>query len=261
MGHLGVVLLMVNNVVNAKNPGIQVFNPTTGTFNNVVLQKGQILTFDGNLNQYVPFDASSTNGDVLIANSTEDAGLDWADPASLGGGTIELLQHQSFSGVTEVDFTSQMSSNYDVYMVMYNIGVDEETQINFRLSTDNGSTFLNSGYSAFFMFNAVPTTDVLLTVPNTTLMRIAGITGMTNPTSNNPNHRAFGQLHLFGVNDATNKQAFNFAGYRRRTDGNPLTILYGACYQTTTSVVNAIRFFCNSGEMNGHITLYGYIKP
>ena len=255
-----------SNPAGSINNGIQIFNPTTGQFQTVVLQKGEILTFDDNLGEYVAFQPSVTNDDILTAQSAQDTGLLWEDPADLGAGALTLLRTHSFSGVTFVDFTSDMSSSHDDYMIIYNIRPSDMTQFNLRISTDNGSTFLDAGYSSRMIYiSHVGAPTKAVSNHFTTFHRLAGVNLTDDRISNMTSEFSIGQIHLFSVNDTKDKNILSQSYFLSdRTAVNP-DIRFGvpvsaSAVHSTTSAVNAFRIYPQSGEIEGSISLYGYTK-
>lgn len=69
--------------------------------------------------------------------------------------TWSLLSTQTFSGASAVEFKSLISSNYSVYKFLgVNLSFSASGgEFRLQFSTDNGSTYVNSGYLDFFYYH------------------------------------------------------------------------------------------------------------
>jgi hypothetical protein len=94
-----------SNAINLRQPGIAIYNNSSGIFIGLSLTKGQLLTFDGATNQYAVLPAGA-NGKFLSANSAQDTGLEWTNAP--GGGGFTSINKQIFTASGTYTPTSGM---------------------------------------------------------------------------------------------------------------------------------------------------------
>ena len=61
------------------------------------------------------------------------------------GGSLELIQEQTVSGVSNTDFTSIKENVYDVHFLQFYMS-EVTAAVRLQLSNDSGSSFITSGY-------------------------------------------------------------------------------------------------------------------
>ena len=65
------------------------------------------------------------------------------------GGSLELIEEQTVSGVSAVDFTSIKENVYDVHLLQWSgiyLGSATANYLEIRLSNNGGTSYINSGY-------------------------------------------------------------------------------------------------------------------
>ena len=185
-----------------------------------------------------------------VSNSGVFSITDVAELQSQGklGGSLELIEEQTVSSVSGVDFINIKENVYDVhYLVGSTTAQSDNTRI--RLSNDNGSSFISSGY-AFAQQEG----------------QTGGIFGSLTATS----HSDMGYFGLAGTgtNDSTNAYCYfynlgNSAKYSFVTNhsmswANTVgKTTFGGGVQPTAQIINAIRIQVNSGTLTGIFKLFG----
>ena len=241
----------MTNPANIKDPGVLIYDTNTALFPNVELEKGGILTFNQATGQHVHLPVGS-NQQILISDDAEDTGLKWITPSG-----DEFILCQTFSDVSMVDFTTALTSQFDKYLFVYDVSVSTPTRFRMRLSTDGGSTFLTSNYGTGVMTyddsnNFVDIGPAL----GAEYIGMGGFGTSDSRVSASANAKVTGRFYMAGVNDANNVNVIKSRSHRRSGDDQTL-VSTGGGFQSTTSIINAIRFFAESGTISGRICIYG----
>lgn len=116
-------------------------NPSNGPYQ---ATKGDIVAGTGSGAQPTIISVG-TNGQVMTANSGLTGGMGWSNAGS--GGALVLIQTQTASNSASLNFTSGFS--YKSYLFILNEVIPSSNNVGFlgRVSTDGGSTYLNTGYA------------------------------------------------------------------------------------------------------------------
>ncbi len=158
------------------------------------------------------------------------------------------------SGTTNSDFTSILSSSYFVYMVIFtNVTcATNAAQLNMTFSTNNGSTYLTTGYQCGL--NSTPYNGTTLTNLNSTSTAILS-SGLSNSSGFYQ-----GSLYLFGLESAVNPIGYGY--FLGLNSSSVVTQGYYSILNTTTTAVNALRFNWSSGNFGSGsiISIYGLNK-
>ena len=169
-----------------------------------------------------------------------------------GVGTLELIQTQSVSGVAQADFTSLGS--YNVHFLTLNnfTPTTDSRQINARLSTDSGTSFITSGYQ--FAIQNGYSDDTFSEINSTSYarMRIAGAVG------NATNETGSGYIYFYNLLDST-KYSFVTSHFSYMHPNSTLGggFTFGSQVLPTAAEHNAIRVYPQSGNFSADISLYG----
>ena len=188
--------------------------------------------------------AVGANGTVLTADSAEATGLKWATAGGSGGST--LIETQSFSAVSAVNFTSKLSSTYDNYSIIFDYtstAADDDCLIRLRSgSTDNSNTTYNRQ---------------LLIVQGSTVSaaRATAQNALTGVMCNSTG-RSLGELFLYAPNLA---QTTSFIV----SNNFPASTISGRYIWgnfTANTQFDGISFIPASGTITGKMSLYGLAK-
>lgn len=193
--------------------------------------------------------AAGTAGQILT--SAGAAPPTWA---ALTAGEI-LIQTQTASGATVLDFTTGISSTYDQYVLrVTDLSVaTDNCNVLMRFSTDGGSSFISA---ASYVWNQILTTDGVNGATSgigDTALRL--ITGQANTAS----IYCGGEIRFSGLSGSRYK-GFNSDFTYARSGSNIATSIVGGWIANTTAV-NAIRILLGGGTtFSGKFSLYGLTK-
>jgi len=167
----------------------------------------------------------------------------------LGGvadlGKLELIETQTISSGSTLDFTD---IKQDIYNVHFLTGNDIEstfsnTAISIRLSNDNGSTFESSNYQYALQY-----------------MGVSGLFGESKSTSasemrfmsDSGNENKGGYIYLYNLGDST-KYSFGTGQGMEHSYAQFSSSVY-----TVAETINAIRILTpNTNAWTGTVSLYG----
>lgn len=196
-----------------------------------------------------------SNGQALIADSSQATGLKWA----AAGGAWERISTIQPDGATTVNF-SGLTNAYTLYVVTIqdfrNWQYSGSTALGLRLSSDNGSTYSTS--------NNYWTTRTSVTgasgTPATSQDQAASSGILAQSLNNSPGDGYFLNMTVWltGMGSAS-RPTINFEGFYLY-NGNPyFAQTTGRIFHQNLGSTNAIRFFDYVGGamMLGKFTLYG----
>jgi hypothetical protein len=181
-------------------------------------------------------------------------------PTAIPTGSMTLLQTQTASSSSTIDFTSNIDSTYDSYVFKFiNIHPSvNQKYFEFQGSTDGGSNYNTSMTTTFFRayHNEAGSSSGLAyfdidQANGTSFQRLAGDIGSDND-------QAFcGELKLYNPSSTTFVKHFMYRGVDSH-HADQITDGYCAGYFNTTSAINAIQFKFDSANIDsGDIKLYG----
>ncbi len=166
-----------------------------------------------------------------------------SSPVPYSGNRV-LIQKQTPSASSAVDFTGFLNAIYLYYEFdCYNITKSVANTMGLRVSTDNGSTFVTTGYSStFIIYDSSTATST--NGGTTGSFVIVPTSGTTLPI--NSSFRVFitsAAVQTMGQTSSIvgSTTGYNFSGYN------------------STSGVNAFRFLPTSGNITGTISLFGVL--
>ena len=167
-------------------------------------------------------------------------------------GQLELIETQTVTSSTSaIDFTNL--GNYNVhFLTLNNIGgTDNNFSLQIRFSTDNGSSFVSTGYQYAQLlldtngsgFESKSTNDIgIFPIANLTLNQTGG-----------------GYMYLYNLLDSS-KYSFttNQSMYETSGTGNVFRSWFGSGVLPTATTHNAFRLIFNTGNIaNLQASLYG----
>jgi hypothetical protein len=239
------------NAVDGGVPGTGTVTHTAGslTVNLPVLGAGSADVKIGTAVQLVP---------TLPADATKylDGTGAFSVPVGSSSGALMLLEQHTASTSASLDFTSCLSSTYDEYVIEF-VNVKPATNnvdFWFRVSTDGGSTFVSSGYTAHGMVagggvgveDSGSSSAIWLTYQSAA--HVSNTMGIN------------GNIRLF---DPLSGSLFKYiTGHAYYLTAEPARAHYlsGGSYPQTTAV-NAIRLMFSSGNItSGTVRVYGIAK-
>jgi len=195
---------------------------------------------------------------AFISNGTTilDAG---AFNVSLGN--LVLISEQTASSSASIEFTSGIDSTYPIYKFEFiNIHPSNDVaEFRFQGSTDGGSSYGVTITSTSFVaqHNEADTVTSLIYTAAKDLAQSTGDQVLINEIGNGADENGSGNLYLFNPSSTTFVKHWLSRTSNYQGD-NYIQDRYFAGYFNTTSVINAIIFRMNTGNIDsGTIKLYG----
>jgi len=190
-----------------------------------------------------------------VSNSGVFSITDVAELQSQGklGGSLELIEEQTVSGVSSIVFDDLKENKYDVHLLQcIGLYASTSTHINLRFSNDNGSTFESSNYQ--YAIQYIGTNGANGVIQSTTGTEITNIT-----SDNNNSTQAGGAYHYLYNLGNSSKYSFTTG---QIMDGNTnvagvfFTQFQGGVY-AVAETINAFNLFATSGTVTGTARLFG----
>lgn len=214
-------------------------------------------------NYALPVSTTAGNNSIPASDGTGKIDTGYIDRTETATGWV-LLDEQIASGASTVDFESLIDGNYDRYRVeLLNVSPGTDA-VNFhaRLSTNNGTSYLSSGYDWVASIQTVG----------------GGTPATTANGANNTSDIVLQGYGFFALGNASNREKVTgwielergSAFHHPRVEaslcftnsaGVDLTqVRTWAQYRGATTAVNALRLLMSSGTLSGTFRLYGLKK-
>ena len=181
-------------------------------------------------------------------------------PASITGGSLNLISTQTASSSSTLSFTSGIDSTYKEYIFKFiNIHSSADAPLTFNMSIDGGSNYnVTKTTTAFLAYNAESGGSPALGYEaGRDIAQGTGFQDISYDIDNVDDGSTSGFLHLFDPSNTTFVKHFIATAntqFPTAYSGN----YFSAGYGNTTSAVNAVQFKLSSGTMDsGVIKLYG----
>ena len=200
-----------------------------------------------------------TTGGILLPGAVNNSSFDNVTSVPTdsvpGGGALNLIQRQTGSNVSSINFTSLGS--YDTLWIIVEDydNVTNSADLEFQVSTNGGS-----GYG--------------IAVTTTNWRNVARDSGTSDQQTSRDNHNdtnyveiihdtgndavdaSSAEIWMWNVTSTTKSKNF-FSQSNTRQDDDDRYGSYQNGYFNTTSAINAITFRAGSGNMTGTIAIYG----
>ena len=230
-----------------------------------------------NVNTIVPAGSTLTVGtsggsvvmtDDVKVNTVKDAGGNtlWVSNGSgvlssvnsAFGGSLKLIQTQTVTNTTNVDFTSGIDSTYKEYVFKF-ININPATDnvyFQFQCNINSANVVMTTTY--FLAYKSEDGTQGAIGYgPSMDQAQTDGMQRLMNNMGNGAEECGAGELHLFNPASTTYVKHF----YSRSAEyygGNGAFDVFIAGYFNNTSAINAITFKIASGNIDaGTIAMYG----
>ena len=212
---------------------------------------GNLITYDASGNP--AHVATGSSGQVLTSN-----GAGAAPTFQAAGGGLNHLTTATASSSASLDFTSLITSTYDVYLIMLDeiMPATNAADLYLLLSGDNGSSFSSSNYAYV--------TDTLtkhnhgdsVSRSSTSARGLAQIQLM-NSAATNQGAGISGPIYLFSPLNTSLQPSLRWS-FIGNDNGVNLKVLDGAAKEETSSARDAFQIKFSSGNIaSGHVRVYG----
>jgi hypothetical protein len=194
--------------------------------------------------------ANGTTGQVLAATTSNPPS--WVNSSSVGGSLV-LISQQSASNIASISFTNL--ATYSVFMLLAEQArpITAGDNVLLQISTNNGSTYITSGYLSGF--NATPYNSTSQTNTNlsSSFILAANVNNSGVPACIEGQYWLYSLAAPHGNTCINGKCTFNNAS-------NIVNLGVSTGVNTNSSSVNAIKIFCTSSNLfTGVFTLYGVV--
>jgi len=171
----------------------------------------------------------------------------------LGGvadlGKLELIETQTVTSGTSVDFIDLATNSYNVYfLTLNNIQTSAASQNSIRFSNNNGSSFIASGYQ--YAIQRLTTGGSSSESKSTSATQIN--TEMLSDTSTGSSGN--GYFYLYNLLDSSK---YSFATFQFMSSWSDERMSFGSGVYPTAETHNAFQIRPSAGTISGTISLYG----
>ena len=164
-------------------------------------------------------------------------------------GQLELIETQTASADSSVDFINLATNSYNVYFVtLNNIQTSSASQNNLRFSNNNGSSFIASGYQ--YAFQRLTTAGSSFEGKSTSANQIN--TEMLSDTSTGSSGN--GYFYLYNLLDSSK---YSFATFQFMSSWSDERMTFGSGVKPTAETHNAFQIVPSAGTISGNFSLYG----
>ena len=177
-------------------------------------------------------------------------------------GNLVLLNTNTFSGASSSAFTTLIDSTYDVYIFKFNAinPATENAEFTVNFSSDSGSNYnVIKTTTLFYAYHNEAGTDSALSYYAAhDIAQGTGYQTLTEGSGSGADECGVGELYLFAPSSTTYVKQF-YATINYYHGANYTQNQYAAGYLNTTSVIDAVDFKMDSGNMDGEIKMYGLL--
>tara|TARA_B100001939_G_scaffold318419_1_gene305822 strand:+ start:787 stop:1416 length:630 start_codon:yes stop_codon:yes gene_type:complete len=169
------------------------------------------------------------------------------------GGSLELIEEQTISSDTTIDFTSIQETGYGVhYLTFENMSMTAAggNQIPYyRLSNDGGSSFESSNYNSTGQFNDAGGTGIKLT-QRTTYGHLCG--------PQQSNYKWNGYAYFYDLGNSSKYSLATFQSVGHYSSNSKQSTSFGGSVYSVAETINAIRLSVDTTTLaGGTAKLYG----
>ena len=171
------------------------------------------------------------------------------------GGSLELIEEQTVSGVSAVDFTSIKENVYDVHLLQWSgiyLASSTANYLEIRLSNNGGTSYINSGYQ--YAQQYVGTNGNFGEIKSTSADAIEKI---SFSATSGQEYAQNSYVYLYNLG---NSSKYSFATFHSFSSATSTANwgYFGGGVQPTAEVHNAIKVFSDAGtNFSGTVKLYG----
>lgn len=168
------------------------------------------------------------------------------------GGSLELIEEQTVSGVSSVNFTNIKGAKYDVHLLTFFDSLNSAGgQTQMRFSNDGGSSYETSSYS--YAMQSGDVAGNFNEFKSTSAGYIDWISGNGGSDSTELQNA---YVYLYNLNNSA-KYSFASSQSMSMDTGNNGLMLFGGGTYFVAETINAIQIFPYSGTFSLTANLYG----
>jgi len=198
-----------------------------------------------------------SNGDVLTLAGGVPT---WSTPAA-GGGAWTLIESQTVSTGTSVDFKTGIGSTYDVYwFAIHNCAPTGNFQgFWMRISEDGGSTWKSGASDYAWAISGIASSGTAYNAGDTADTQME-VTPTNDGITNNAYTSLSGNIYFYDPSSTALNKYFVGDVVQSNDDTDKLTRReFGANYYGTTNAINGVQFLWSGGGnfLRATISLYG----
>lgn len=205
----------------------------------------------------MPFGYVGNFPNQKIKNSGIFSPEDVLNLSSVGeyGGSLELIEEQTVSGVSSVNFTNIKGAKYDVHLLTFFNSLNSAGgQTQMRFSNDGGSSFESSNYQ--YAMQSGDVAGNFNEFKSTSASYIDWISGNGGSDSTELQNA---YVYLYNLNDSA-RYSFTSSQSMSMDTGNNGLMTYGGGLYKVAETINAIQIFPYSGTFSLTAKLYGVKK-
>lgn len=219
----------------------------------------------GNIKQAA---SESATGVVELATTAEAAaGVDTSRAvtpagvasaiAALASGDYVLIESQTVSGASQVDFVTGISSTYDEYEIHYDLDCSADADLYFRVSTNGGSSYLAGTEYQWLGVQSVTSSPGTITGNAATgAAQIALTETSLAIDGDGATSSVYGKITIMRpANTTYYKKIMHHSVHPNSTAVHLADFIGSGCIQTT-SAVNGFRIIPDTGTVTGVARLY-----
>ena len=203
-----------------------------------------------------PYTLPAADGSANQVLQTNGSGaLSFTTPST---GAMVLVASATASSSSEIVFNN-LSTTYRAYMLEYDsVYVSSNGEgLTCRVSTDNGSNYLNSGYTrALVKYSSAGGSISVNANSGDSVFYIGSLDGFSNSSANTGS----GILYFFAPNGGNSPFCITEHTVTRNTSGVN-EFVTGSMFNTSTTAINAFKLFTGVGTITaGNFRLYGLVN-
>jgi len=171
----------------------------------------------------------------------------------LGGvadlGKLELIETQTASADSSVDFIDLATNSYNVYFVTVNdLQTSATSNARIKFSNNNGTSFIASGYQYAFQRGTTGGSFVETNSTSDTRIKMSLLSDTSTGSSGN------GYFYLYNLLDSAK---YSFTTFQNISSFSDERFAFGSGVLPTAETHNAFQIQPSAGTISGNFSLYG----
>ena len=163
------------------------------------------------------------------------------------GGSLELIEEQTVSSVSAIEFTNIVENKYDVHYMQINLS-EATNDVLIQISNNGGTSYHTTGYQYAVQYGSVGGT--FAEDKSTSGGNLFGLGGSSTGLAKNT------YMYFYNLGDSS-KYSFSTQHFFSQHPTLSYYFKFGGGVYPTAETNNAIRLFMSSGTMTGTVKLFG----